>query len=281
MGLEIGFHVPSIPGGRVITRLGRNADLILREVPKDVRKSPMATVHVAFEIHPVTFLVLLSVRAKNRQSVTVAIPEKREGEAILGDCVILYGQNYRVDIASYQFNLVWRNNEGIATDTLKELTIQGYEESLQRLQDVRSRDQPSGFDESELHSWHMTRLHTAKGPLIQEVKELRVFIGKGAFSQVYKTVDRASGNTFAVKMVDLRAHANPELARAAVHREIKALEGLKHVHTYLLALTRLESNHTVGKHHRISRPRGLAHRFSIDLYALAPRESDLARQRFE
>jgi hypothetical protein len=30
-GLEIGFHVPRIPGGYVITRLGRNADLILRE----------------------------------------------------------------------------------------------------------------------------------------------------------------------------------------------------------------------------------------------------------
>lgn len=30
-GLEIGFHVPPFSRGHVITRMGRNADLILRE----------------------------------------------------------------------------------------------------------------------------------------------------------------------------------------------------------------------------------------------------------
>ena len=124
LGLEIGYHVPSIPGGHVITRLGRNSDLILRETNSEKRVS---AVHVSFELHPSTQLVVLSVRSKYIASVKFKIMEPKPGsekqedntepgpedgseqeEEITGDGVILYGQDYKLTIASYEFDLVWR-----------------------------------------------------------------------------------------------------------------------------------------------------------------------------
>ena len=127
LGLEVGYHVPSVPGGHVITRLGRNSDLILRETNCEKR---MSAVHVSFELHPSTQLVLLSVRSKYTTSVKFKMLQAREeprlaereedntehgtkdgseqGEEITGDGVILYGQNYELTIASYEFNLIWR-----------------------------------------------------------------------------------------------------------------------------------------------------------------------------
>src|SRR3569833_2440059 len=62
LGLEVGFHVPSPPSGYVITRLGRNADLILKH-------RTASTDHFAFEINPETNLIRLSVRSKIATSV--------------------------------------------------------------------------------------------------------------------------------------------------------------------------------------------------------------------
>lgn len=73
-GLEIGFHIPPFSRGHVITRLGRNTDLILRE--------SYSAVHVAFEIHPETFVVMLSVRTKHTSSVTVTARSTREKGAL-------------------------------------------------------------------------------------------------------------------------------------------------------------------------------------------------------
>jgi predicted RNA-binding protein YlqC (UPF0109 family) len=80
---EIGYHVSRIAGGHVITRLGRNVDLVL---PKAGSK-----VHVAFEIHPETRLILLSVLSKYPSTVTVAFAGKEETEAVPGDCVMVCG----------------------------------------------------------------------------------------------------------------------------------------------------------------------------------------------
>ena len=166
-GLEIGFHVPSISSGRVITRIGRDADLILP-------KRPISKVHVAFEIHPETLVVVLSVRSKHLSSVKVASSKSKKQE-IDGDCVIVYGQKYHITIVSYEFELIWRKVE-----SLRDLAIQGYQHSLERLQYVRSRDLPTEFDESELYTWYNTRLHTARKGLFREAKgEPRVLIGRG------------------------------------------------------------------------------------------------------
>lgn len=238
-GLEVGYHVPSLPRGHVITRLGRDADLILR---KSTPEHAMSAVHVAFEVNPTTHLVLLSVRSKRVSSVTLTIlQDKDKGtksdtnkELITGDCVIFYGQDYKIAIASYKFKLIWRTiSKEDNVDSLKSLTVQDYEISLQLLQGVRSRDRPTETDTSEAQSWHITRFNTARGPLFRDIRHLRSLIGKGAYGRVYSAVDQTSGYKFAIKVVDL-GHFNSldiETARAFLHREIKVMERLKHVRT--------------------------------------------------
>lgn len=101
LGLEVGYHVPAIPRGHVITRLCRSGDLILRESKPG---QALSGVHVAFQINPSTHLMRLSVRSKRISSVTFAVlaegPNQDCDEAelgqeqITGDGVILYGINY-------------------------------------------------------------------------------------------------------------------------------------------------------------------------------------------
>ncbi|KAK3936912.1 hypothetical protein QBC46DRAFT_21003 [Diplogelasinospora grovesii] len=114
----------------------------------------MSAVHVAFEINPATELIILSVRSKRVSSVRFAVcssedtektvQEVLRGESpaqevlgddvtreeITGDGVILYGQNYDIFIASYEFRLLWLSG---GTEPLKALIIQGYRTSLQLL----------------------------------------------------------------------------------------------------------------------------------------------------
>ncbi len=224
-GLEVGFHIPPFSRGHVITRLGRNTDLVLRQ--------SFSAVHVAFEIHPETLVVRLSVRTKRASSVTVAPLTKiaGEGQAISGDCAIIYGQDYAVTIASYHFKLIWREIDGRDTtaESLKELTNAGYQESLLLLKNVRSRDL-SIPETSTPNSWYMTRLQSSKAAVVAEVKGSRTLVGQGAFGKVFRAVDQTSGNYFAVKVVNLRDQGlKVELARAALHKEIKILERASHV----------------------------------------------------
>ncbi|KAI1347200.1 kinase-like protein [Xylaria sp. FL0043] len=238
LGLEVGYHVSSTARGHVITRLGRNADLILRQSSLG---PPMSEVHVAFEINPATELLILSVRSKRSLSVRFAAirspkekakeqqaPQQGPGdtatEDITGDGVILYGQNYKIFIASYEFDLLWWG------ESAKTLALQGYRESLQRLQDVRSRDRPTEIDKSDALSWHMTRLNTAKASLFKDIPHLRVIKGEGTYGIVYKGFDQASGNPFVIKVIKLENYGNVEAARALVHREIKIMEKLRHAH---------------------------------------------------
>lgn len=236
-GLEVGFHVPSKPGGHVITRLGRDADLILRQV---ARQQPVSAVHVAFEINPATHHVLLTVRSKRLSSVTFApfFGEEEDGsvdrETITGSGVILYGQDYQITMASYMFMLVWPGLAGTQrarAETLKRFTLQGYHSSLQRVQGLRSRDRPTDVDASEVRSWHVTRLNTAKQSLFKDIVHLRQEQGAGAFGTVYKAVDVSSGHHFAIKVLNLAdsPSLDVETARAILHREIKVMERLKHV----------------------------------------------------
>lgn len=221
-GLEVGFHVPSVSKGRVITRVGRDADLILRG-------RTISAVHIAFEIHPETLVVLLSVRSKRSSSVTIR-SDYDAGQTIQGDCVLVYGTSYHISITPYNFVLIWRDLGSV--EALRNLAIEGYQASLRRLQVIRSRDLPTEDDSSELHSWHNTRLFTARRLLFREAPGVpRQLIGEGTFGAVYRAVDLESGNPFAVKVIKLYVYGSSQIeqARAAVHRETKTLEYLKHV----------------------------------------------------
>ncbi|KAL8296120.1 hypothetical protein RB597_009420 [Gaeumannomyces tritici] len=242
-GLEIGFHVPIKPDSRVITRLGRNADLILRHsTPQKV----MSRVYVAFEFHPTTHFILLSVRSKALTSVTFGLvsppgdpgtPENTMPVPTLGDGVIVYSRDHTVSIASYEFKLVWRTLSSTLGQNIalfKDLALQGYNSCLQRMAAFGSRDRPSDYDHTEAQSWHVTRLNTAKCQLFEEVKEARERLGgddSGAFGTVYKAVDKKTGNLFAIKVVKLEGDPlQIQTARAALHREVKNLERLNHPH---------------------------------------------------
>lgn len=217
-GLEIGFHVASVPG-HVMARLGRNADLILQQ-------RNVSGVHVSFEMHPETFVVLLSSRTKRASSVVIA-PKNGPAERINGDCVLRYGIEYTIVIADYDFLLKWRPG---TAEELRELSIREYTEALKRQAqgNVHSRYLPTEAD-SEAHTWHNTRIHSAQRPLFQEAKGVkRVQIGGGEFGKVYR-VDDLTGNSFAVKVLRLDKYADPEDARSRAHREVKALMRLKHV----------------------------------------------------
>ncbi|KAL7936915.1 kinase-like domain-containing protein [Trichoderma chlorosporum] len=250
LGLEVGFHVSSMRYGHVITRLGRDADLILRESSPGM---PMSAVHVAFEINPATNLVVLSVRSKRISSVKFAVLEHEDDEktsedntgeqglvqkentedaaaaglSIIGDGVILYTQDYTLSIASYEFQLLWLKR---SKESFKALVLRDYQTSLQLQQNVRSRDRPTEGDHSEALSWHITRLDTAKGSLFKDIPQLREKIGSGAFGKVFRAVDEMSGNYFAIKVVKLEKYGDIDVARAMLHREIKVMERLRHDH---------------------------------------------------
>lgn len=56
---------------------------------------------------------------------------------------------------------------------------------------MRSRERPTENDNSEALSWHITRLHAAKGSLFKDIPDLRDQIGEGSYGIVYKAVDQS------------------------------------------------------------------------------------------
>ncbi|KAK3376127.1 hypothetical protein B0T24DRAFT_591810 [Lasiosphaeria ovina] len=166
---RVGFHVSTRPRGRVITRLGRDADLILSESNS---QKPMSAVHVAFELNPTTHLLVLTARSKHLSSISLRLADnlngkkvdmvqKKGGEIIVGDGVVLYGWGYVISIAAYKFEVIWR-------------------------------DLSNDYD--------------------------------------HLPIDKASGNAFAIKVIDLTKHNRRKLdaARAILHREVKVMETLRH-----------------------------------------------------
>lgn len=210
----------------------------------------MSAVHVAFELNPATNLVVLSVRSKRISSVKFSVlkqkrvketaqdgtseqglaqeeeSEDAKGLEITGDGVILYNQDYNLSVSSYEFQLRWL---GSSEESFRSLVLRDYQTSLQLQQNVRSRDRPTEGDQSEVLSWHITRLDTARGNLFKDIPRLRELVGKGTYGKVYRAVDETSGNLFAVKVVKLEGYGDIDAARAMLHREIKVMERLRHV----------------------------------------------------
>lgn len=298
LGLEVGFHVPSLSRGHIITELGRDADLSL---PKS-----SSAVQVAFEVHPVTSVVMLYVRTKRSWSVTVEeCPKRSESEsskdsddeygkydnhdkhdedwkdkqlvAKSGDCAIIYGTEYLLNVASYEFRLVWRAGEGPdKTTSLEKLTMAGYKDSMAR------------YDPLTQPSWPETRApcQTPKELVLQEARSSRVQLN-GADSpkpvHVYRSVEAATGYFIAVKEVLLKEFGlDMEKGRARVHKEVKLLEKLSHVRrsastTRVAQYVLTASIPTPGSHHKVPWHPGPRHRDSPDLHALVRRKSARSR----
>ena len=259
----------------------------------------MSTVHVAFEINPSTHHVLISVRSKRTASITFGMLPRGNGrtggivaanaiarETIIGDGVILYHQNYHITIAFYAFRLIWRSiSETNNGDTLKDLAVEGYQNSLQRLKELRSRDRPTETGDSEALSWHITRLRTTKGPRFQDILHLRNQIGKGAFGEVYSAIDQASAYQFPIKVVLLDAPGvrNIEDTRAYLHREIKVMEKVRYVCAPQVPSIYSQHSHSyfLATHHRVPGQPTLRDAASRDFHALSGRDPERPRQNTE
>lgn len=157
--------------------------------------------------------------------------------------------------------------------------FQGYQESVHRLREVRSRDRATEYDKTEVMSWHMTRLNTIKGTCFSDIPEYRSVKGSGAFGKVYAATDRVSGYEFAIKVIHLQLYHNPEEAQVLVHREIKILTRLSHVSDInpppppivTVMLTKRQETY-----YRMSRLPTLRHSQPRDLYALERRVLEIA-----
>ncbi|KAH6612280.1 kinase-like domain-containing protein [Chaetomium sp. MPI-SDFR-AT-0129] len=189
---------------------------------------------------------MLSVRTKNQSSVWISPDgqdggldgdhdhEDYDGPMLEGDGAIEYGEDVRLQIAAYKFQIYWRRF-GTSPDSLellKQLAVQGYQDSMQRLKDVRSRDRSRLDTISSVKSWYMTRLRSSKASLVVEMPGKREPVGSGGFGSVFKAVERGSGAHFAVKVVDLAKvpRYNRDKIKRNFHREVKALENLSHPH---------------------------------------------------
>ncbi len=282
LGLGVGFHVSRIHG-HVITRLGRNpdvSDLILE-------RGNVSGQHVAFEMHPETLLVLLSVRTTQQGSVRImalecdqegAEGQAAAGEALNGDYVLTYGQQYQIDLADYSFRLVWRYSD---PTPMKELAVTQYIAAQQKACDVRPCDRPTEIGPGT-RTYHNTRPYTARQNQVEEKPgHTRELVGKGRFGEVYSTVALNSNEPFAVKVIQLKKYPEPEVALASAHREIKVLERLrKHVwkNSFPCSLSaRLLTLLVAAEHHRVARLRQVAYRHTRALHAAGQGELGTGR----
>lgn len=245
LGLEVGFHVPPTPYGQVITRLGKATDLVLSQ---DTGEAPMSDIHAHFEMNNATHHVLLNVRStyyhsvsfkEHRSADTSGEDTKSRYQLITGSGVILYGRQYDITIASYEFLLCWREKPELS----KKLAVADLQESWAKTVRMSPRYPPDEASMSRARSWIATRLRTLKSLAVRDTDEdLRVLIGKGSFGNVYKTLEALSGDYVAVKVVDLCRYASPEFARARIQREVDIMKRLKHVSWFSLTYAFCSSN---------------------------------------
>ncbi|KAL8337300.1 hypothetical protein RB601_008708 [Gaeumannomyces tritici] len=143
-GLEVGFHVRMMPNGRTLAELGRNAHLILLE---STPENPMSRVHAAFEFNAATGLVLLSFKSSSTSPRSVAVRPSSSGdggETVHGGSVIVYGTNYNLSIAAYNFRLVRSTLSSVHLDNhklLEQLARRGYDSAVELMANFKSRDQ--------------------------------------------------------------------------------------------------------------------------------------------
>lgn len=219
-GLEVGFHVASVPS-RVVATVGRNGDLKLQG-------SHVSRVHIAFEMHQETLMVLLSVKAKDVKSVTIHRQVGAQPGAVKGDCVLSYGVEYGLTIAQYTFRVSWKP---VSSETLRDLAIQGYHDARGRRIHLDPADwvtEPA----HQRHPWYETRcdIPGMTEPRLREAVGMpRDKVGRGASASVYRAVNEQSGNYFAIKTVARKTPVEALSVSDRFKHEVNILSELKHV----------------------------------------------------
>lgn len=202
-------------GGRVVARLGRDADLILPG--KNISR-----VHVAFEVHPVSRKILLWVCAERMESVTIK-PGGFRKDGDFRQLALEPGTKYDIRIGGsiqpFRFKLQWLQD----APSVRQCVDAGFRTAQTRamnLRWVKTEDE----NDSELRSWYNIILPSGAKVSVRAVIQGRK-LGAGTFGNVHKATDVDLGHIIAVKVV------KPETIRdkAHLHREVKTMQTLKHV----------------------------------------------------
>ncbi|VUC31257.1 unnamed protein product [Clonostachys rosea] len=242
-GLEVGYHVPSESKGDVITRLGRDADLILIKGEKESRKPPfVSSRHVDFRLNTETQLVMLHVLCNDESPVSVKLhhskatdaddvemggvdaPGHDERREHWGDSVLLYGQSYKITICDYKFNLEWVEKD---PEQLKALALQGQKISDEKAKRLPPRKQPTP---SNIGSYIRTRPAESPECSVREAEGSLVLKQKSALTFVHKGLDNTSGVYIIVKTIKLGEFGprRKEEVRSAIEHEVKFLKKHRH-----------------------------------------------------
>ncbi|KAK0713662.1 hypothetical protein B0T26DRAFT_783022 [Lasiosphaeria miniovina] len=145
--------------------------------------------------------------------------QKKGGDIIVGDGVVLYGWGYIISIAAW-FEVAGETSNAPTKAILKALAVTGYESSMLYVKEARSRDWPTVELASGAQSWKMTRLGTAKCPIRQDHDHLRENFGSGGFGTVCTVIDKVSGNAFAIKVANIVEYLGNQLFHTSKPRVI-------------------------------------------------------------
>ncbi|KAK3361424.1 kinase-like domain-containing protein [Lasiosphaeria ovina] len=217
--VEIGYHVCSRPcGGQVLARLGSDTDLILPG--KTISK-----IHIAFEVHPVTHAILISVRTTNRKSVQVS-PWGFRQDGEFRQLVLIPGTRYKIVVGDqnyarpFRFSIRWRLD--LPAPAVQLAVDGGFKAAEARGRpNYLNTDDPTKL---EIGSYYVTRLPSGVVGNCVRFAELGNRLGAGTYGQVYQSIDIDSSLYIAAKVVE----PNGEREIQNLHREIKTLQELSH-----------------------------------------------------
>ncbi|KAK7961213.1 hypothetical protein PG988_012427 [Apiospora saccharicola] len=142
MGFEIGYHVPATARGRVITQLGRNADI-------DLPDGSMSRIrHAVFEFCPKTDGIFLRDRSGQKRSVACKPTNSAPPQDVAAEekGLLRYGQSYKLKIGPYAFDLVWYITDEAEA---KEVVQKGYERSNEEAALEPVCDHPTDYIEPD------------------------------------------------------------------------------------------------------------------------------------
>ncbi|KAH7000242.1 kinase-like domain-containing protein [Ilyonectria destructans] len=209
-GLEIGFHVPTIPNSRVITTLGRQGDLVFRN--QTISKN-----HAAFEFYPQTNEIVLCVQSTNYSGVKVQM--LGSSEAMTGDCPLVYGTQYAIHIGPCIFALHWNSYGPDAAVALEKSTGAGYLKAMGRAHRLNTFNRPTVINTSEHRLMHPP-LPIIKSTVC-ELKHLRRTLGYGAFGSVYMTVDAVSRQFVATHVIDFLGYNTQDTTNIRIYMPLR------------------------------------------------------------